>query len=1515
MTSSLINLVIDKFLSNFIEIDKSQTYASLLSGVLELRNVKIKKECFGYINLPYFILDIGYIGKIKIEMSMPFFYNYPIDIYINEIFIYAKQKDINELKEKDEITSMKDFKNRRLETEENIHNKLEEIENTSPSLINQIINNINIHIKNIVIRFEDNISNPISPFAFGIILKEIKINSLKENNNADFCYKLISFNDFNIFWDCSNSFEELKYDKFMDDSLKDLVSVEMTNYLKDSFNFYVYCQTELSKDLKHEYILYKLDMDIKVSMNYNLDNNNPKYELHSNDIELFLVKFNLTQISNFFLLLSYYNLFYYYQLGLSRKIFNKHPNEKEKEKYILEYLKYYYSKYKEKNEENAIHLKKIEENMNYEDIKKLRKIALNHIYQLYIEEKEIETKLKNENSKWFFSVDKQLINDLGEKLTNIKNQIDEQIKFILLDKYHLFSEKETNIDIYSNLPDDFIFYRAKLNIKKLELKICDFDDDNKIKDLLDFSLDNMIISYIAQKYNTSYSLIIKNLILSQNIVPNEEYDKIIIAKSKKEEDFILIEYQTNKDEFGNYVNKIIFKSGIQIVFFANMYQIQYINYNILSCLYAFISFVEIPRYTDENNNDIVQLGYVINENNRLTLKKKQQENYTVKYEYDINLQNPVIIIPQNILDKQNKKCIIVFSEELIIKSNLSKETPYKNSKTIKSQQENNNNDETNSNYESCLNDSSIIDNIYDKHYLNIYGIKVCLSNYCVKEDNYMSSENVIIDNFNLSILYKTLIDLNDKNDNNNYNLSSFVIDIKELDVSIDEFQIIFLLTYLRVSNSQKEYLIENKIINVNDEIMNQFIENLELKEVILKDEFALLNKKEVVNKKEIKSEIDIKEEDFYKIPNTFFMEIKINKIRFIIQKIYPDLSKVNFLQLELNNLIYSQFSSIYGDSLMKIYLKDILLLNTERDIKKNLILPREFQVLMKNNKENINCMIYSSLYIKTKNEYITNIEMNNLNVLTSFDTLARMYVFSMHYYGRYLDIQYVEKKDKNRKKNLNIRKSVIQLERDSRNSQKEVMMKQYKISNENVFKFKLVNSNFRIPSDETNLNKPVFSTKLNIFYDQSSNSETEHIYNINTKTLLKGKLLYDNKSMNIMIYESDFDIIYFNQKGIRNDKILSNYRIQYRSKYAYLLSKKNSISNMNIIVEPLILNVNLYQLKYLINLYYDLMKFLYESLYSNYVPFIKYEYVFFVQGKPIQMKKRNTIKKIITHVMELNKLKNKMIKLTKKKKIANLTNSFNSINFQLDKIYVTILDDNYYGNNKKEKRVLLALEMSKIFFNSINNSHPKDKTNISNDLLGIITNSKLSIDKYIIHNLYRYMNFTFTLELYYYNLEYSDFEPIIEPVNMQYLSFQTDPIFRAKTFLNIENIININVSTNSMKILNIFMSKYSNESPNGLDGYNIEEINTISKKNSEDFLRMISNENLRYEEQEETVIKLTNKTGVFIYFWFDFDKENKMKIKNNETIHLTNKQIYKTRKKRKLIQKKKQKKTLFLLEY
>jgi len=44
MSKSIINWVIDKYLSNILEINKEQTKSSIWSGVVEMSNLKIKPE-------------------------------------------------------------------------------------------------------------------------------------------------------------------------------------------------------------------------------------------------------------------------------------------------------------------------------------------------------------------------------------------------------------------------------------------------------------------------------------------------------------------------------------------------------------------------------------------------------------------------------------------------------------------------------------------------------------------------------------------------------------------------------------------------------------------------------------------------------------------------------------------------------------------------------------------------------------------------------------------------------------------------------------------------------------------------------------------------------------------------------------------------------------------------------------------------------------------------------------------------------------------------------------------------------------------------------------------------------------------------------------------------------------------------------------------------------------------------------------------------------------------------------
>ena len=190
MASAIVNFIIKNFLSNFLEINQNQTYISLLSGEFIFKNVKIKQKLFEYINIDYLEIKSSYIGSIKLVLNLPNFYSNPIKIYINDLYIYSKQKKIDNINEKERIELLISNKIYNLSTDEELLQHINKISDTSDSFVSQLIRNINILVKNIVFRFEDEISNPKSPFSLGLIIKTFKFVSVNELNNNDDFYSI-----------------------------------------------------------------------------------------------------------------------------------------------------------------------------------------------------------------------------------------------------------------------------------------------------------------------------------------------------------------------------------------------------------------------------------------------------------------------------------------------------------------------------------------------------------------------------------------------------------------------------------------------------------------------------------------------------------------------------------------------------------------------------------------------------------------------------------------------------------------------------------------------------------------------------------------------------------------------------------------------------------------------------------------------------------------------------------------------------------------------------------------------------------------------------------------------------------------------------------------------------------------------------------------------------------------------------------------------------------------------------
>jgi hypothetical protein len=182
MTNSIFNWAIDKYLSKFLEINKDELKVSLWNGELEMSNVKIKPEIFTTMNLPYFELVNGYIGKIKLNVSLPRFYLYPIKMVVEKVFFHAKQKKLETINKKVEIDNMEKYKNEQLLSMEELSNEVKNLQKEGGSgYLDKIINNLEIEIKDICIRFDDDLSYNLIPFTFGLLLKNLKIKTVDEN--------------------------------------------------------------------------------------------------------------------------------------------------------------------------------------------------------------------------------------------------------------------------------------------------------------------------------------------------------------------------------------------------------------------------------------------------------------------------------------------------------------------------------------------------------------------------------------------------------------------------------------------------------------------------------------------------------------------------------------------------------------------------------------------------------------------------------------------------------------------------------------------------------------------------------------------------------------------------------------------------------------------------------------------------------------------------------------------------------------------------------------------------------------------------------------------------------------------------------------------------------------------------------------------------------------------------------------------------------------------------------------
>lgn len=224
MFEGLVASVLARYLGDFIEVDQlsKDLKMSLLSGLLSLESVAIKRECLSFLGLPL-IVKYGSIKLLELKVPLSRIGSEPVIIKVSGISLVVSPKyaaDANQMSKNNQRKKMN-----WLEIDDLLEkSKAQEDENSEGSgsesswsakwYMQRIYDNVQLHLNNIKIRYEDDITIPKTPFVAGINIDRISLESTDEGwvpkfiSGGDESFRMITIGNFSAYWNIGQ-FEEI----------------------------------------------------------------------------------------------------------------------------------------------------------------------------------------------------------------------------------------------------------------------------------------------------------------------------------------------------------------------------------------------------------------------------------------------------------------------------------------------------------------------------------------------------------------------------------------------------------------------------------------------------------------------------------------------------------------------------------------------------------------------------------------------------------------------------------------------------------------------------------------------------------------------------------------------------------------------------------------------------------------------------------------------------------------------------------------------------------------------------------------------------------------------------------------------------------------------------------------------------------------------------------------------------------------------------------------------------------
>ncbi|XP_036356919.1 vacuolar protein sorting-associated protein 13D isoform X3 [Octopus sinensis] len=216
MLNRLAAWIVNNYIGEYVEnLNRDSVYVGLLAGAVQLDDLILKKDVFNQFGLPL-QLKKGMIRKITLKIPVTRIHSEPWVITMEGVYIIVepmKHADCDKIERKKLYQSSKQLA---LETVDDMLKQSGKSKASSSSWLvtltsvaSNILENLQLHVNDVHIRYEDSDLNPSHPFAVGIDLDSLIAQSTDENwvpcfvyrNVNEMMFKLMELNNLSLYFD------------------------------------------------------------------------------------------------------------------------------------------------------------------------------------------------------------------------------------------------------------------------------------------------------------------------------------------------------------------------------------------------------------------------------------------------------------------------------------------------------------------------------------------------------------------------------------------------------------------------------------------------------------------------------------------------------------------------------------------------------------------------------------------------------------------------------------------------------------------------------------------------------------------------------------------------------------------------------------------------------------------------------------------------------------------------------------------------------------------------------------------------------------------------------------------------------------------------------------------------------------------------------------------------------------------------------------------------------------------